>query len=237
MGWLILGVSLLAAMLLASRWLVNADPKVVAKVVKRGALAIGAAVVVFLAVTGRLALALPLAVVMLALMRRGTRSLFAMGRSAPSAGQTSDAETEYLTMTLDHDSGEMSGRILRGRFAGSELGELSLDQLIEVLAECQLHDQEAARLIETYLDRTQSEDWRQKAAGAAGAGGREARGAGAGRMTPEEAYEILGLEPGATADQIKDAHRRLIQKIHPDHGGSSYLAAKINRAKEILLGA
>ena len=235
LAWFILGVSLLAALVLAARWLVSADPKVLAKVLKWGALGIGAAVVVFLAVTGRLALALPVAFVMLALMRRRHGFRFPMAGRAPSAGQTSEAASEYLAMTLDHDSGAMGGRVLRGRFAGQELGGLGFDQLIELLAECRLYDEEGARLVETYLDRTQPEDWRQRAASAAGGGERAAAGPRAGPMTIDEAREVLGLQPGATPEQIKEAHRRLMQKIHPDHGGSSYLAVKINQAKEILL--
>ena len=235
--WFILGVSLLVALVLAASWFVSADPKVLARVIKWGAIGIGGAVVAFLAVTGRLALALPMAIVILALMRRRRGFPFAIGRRAPSAGRTSEVETEYVAMTLEHDTGTMSGRVLRGRFAGRGFGELSFEELLELLAECQLHDDEAARLIETYLDRTEPADWRERAAGAAGGGERRRARPGAGRMTPEEAYEILGLEPGATPEQVKEAHRRLMQKIHPDHGGSSYLASKINLAKEILLGA
>lgn len=227
--WLILGISLLVAFLLAARWFVSADPTTLVKSVKWIAVGLGVLVVLFLAVTGRLLAALPglLVLFLLARRRRGFGNPF--GRRAPSAGQKSDIETEYILMTLEHDSGEMRGRVLRGRFAGKDFAELGLDELLELLAECNRHDEQAARLVETYLDRTQSGDWRARA----GAG----RGAGSARMGKEEAYEILGLEPGASKDEIKDAHHRLMQKIHPDHGGSTYLASKINAAKDALLDA
>ena len=230
MGWFVLGVCLLAALLLGARWFLSADPKVLARVVRWGAAGIAVAVVAFLALTGRLGLAVPIAIMILMVMRRRRGFRFPSMGGTPSLGQSSEVETEYLTMTLDHDSGIISGRVLRGRFAGRELGELGFEDLMELLAECRQHDEQAARLVESYLDRTGPEDWRERVGGAASA-------APSGPMTAEEAYEILGLEPGATAEEIKDAHRRLIQKIHPDHGGSSYLAAKINQAKEVLLKA
>lgn len=230
MGWFVFGVCFLAALLLGARWFATADPKVLARVVRWGAAGIGVAVVTFLALTGRLGLALPIAFLVLMLMRRRRGFRFPSMGGTPSLGQSSEVETEYLTMTLDHDSGTISGRVLRGRFAGRELDELGFEDLVELLAECRQHDDQAARLVESYLDRIGPEDWRERAGGAAGA-------ASSGPMAAEEAYEILGLEHGATAEEIKDAHRRLIQKIHPDHGGSSYLAAKINRAKEVLLKA
>lgn len=230
MGWFVFGVCFLAALLLGARWFASAEPKVLARAVRWGALGIGVAVVTFLALTGRLGIALSIAFLVLMLVRRRRGFRFPSMGGSPSLGQSSEVETEYLSMTLDHDSGTISGRVLRGRFAGRELGELGIEDLVELLAECRQHDEQAARLVESYLDRTGPEDWRERAGGAAGA-------ASSGPMAAEEAYEILGLEPGATAEEIKDAHRRLIQKIHPDHGGSSYLAAKINRAKEVLLKA
>jgi len=55
-------------------------------------------------------------------------------------------------------------------------------------------------------------------------------------MSRDEAYEVLGLHPGASETDIKEAHRRLMRGAHPDAGGSDWLAARINQARDILLG-
>jgi DnaJ-domain-containing protein 1 len=137
-------------------------------------------------------------------------------------------------MTLDHDTGSMTGTILQGRFSGMRIEELGSADLLSLLRECRAEDEEGARLLEAYLDRIHP-DWRDELAGerAAGSGG-GARPA-SGDVTVEEAYAILGLAPGADAEAIKEAHRRLMVKLHPDHGGSDYLATKINRARDVLL--
>lgn len=148
----------------------------------------------------------------------------------PSAGQQSKVETRFLRLILDHDSGEMSGQVLDGQFSGSTLEQLALEQLLILLQECR-QDRESVQLLEAYLDRVHGEAWRaQTQAGA------ESGSAGfSDQMTQSEAYEILGLTAGASRAQIKSAHRRLIQKLHPDRGGSTYLAWKINQAKALLL--
>ncbi len=110
------------------------------------------------------------------------------------------------------------------------------------MRECRAEDEEGARLLEAYLDRLHP-DWRDELAGGrrpATAAAMRAPGVGGARaassdLSVEEAYAILGLSPGATPDQIKEAHRRLMVKLHPDHGGSDYLATKINRARDVLL--
>ncbi len=143
--------------------------------------------------------------------------------------------TPFLRMNLDHDTGTMEGTILRGRFAGMRLEELAAADLLALLRECRAEDEEGARLLEAYLDRVRP-DWRDELAGERTAGtGRGNTSSTSGDMSVEEAYAILGLSPGADAEAIKDAHRRLMVKLHPDHGGSDYLATKINRARDVLL--
>ena len=156
-------------------------------------------------------------------------------RQGPATGQTSTVESRYFKMQLDHDSGAMNGQVLIGSFKGSMLGSLTLEQLLSLLDECR-DDADSCALLTAYLDRMHAQ-WRDQAqqeqaedigAGAAGAPRN-------GKMTKSEAYQVLGIEAGASKQQVIDAHRRLMAKMHPDRGGSNYLAAKINLAKQVLL--
>jgi DnaJ-domain-containing protein 1 len=137
--------------------------------------------------------------------------------------------SQYLDMTLDHDSGQLSGQIMDGPNAGHSLDEFDLPQLLAMIAG---FDAESVALLESYLDR-RFPAWRQDAQGDVAGGQRRAPAGG--KMTGEEAYQILGLQPGATRDEISRAHRSLMKKLHPDQGGSTYLAARVNEAKDTLL--
>jgi hypothetical protein len=148
------------------------------------------------------------------------------GGGARQAKQSTVA-TDFLEMTLNHDSGEMGGRVVRGKFQGQELHELDLSALHALLREC-APDPQSVRILEAYLDRTYGPQWR-------GAGSDEPGRAAAAGMSVEQAREILDLGPGANREQVVAAHRSLMQKLHPDRGGSTFLAAQVNQAKEVLL--
>ena len=159
----------------------------------------------------------------------------AQAARGPTPGSTSRVEAEWLRMSIDHDTGKLDGEVRKGAFQGRTLDSLAPGDLLALLAECRRSDPESARLLEAYLERRLGGDWRTGEANEDRAGARSGAGAAEVPMTVPQALEILGLEAGATREAIVDAHRRLIQKLHPDRGGSSYLAAQINRAKDILL--
>ena len=163
--------------------------------------------------------------------------MFNRARAArgPTPGSTSRVEAEWLRMSIDHDTGKLDGEVLNGTFRGRTLDSLAPGDLLALLAECRRNDPESARLLEAYLDRRLGGDWRADDENEASAGARPGAGAAEMPMTVPQALEVLGLESGVKREAIVEAHRRLIQKLHPDRGGSSYLAAQINRAKDVLL--
>jgi len=152
-------------------------------------------------------------------------------RSEPSSGQTSTVQSKYIRMTLNHDSGDINGEVLEGQFKGSTLDRLKLEALLQLLGECQ-DDEESVALLQTYLDRVYADTWQQQAS----AQGQQRTASEPGEMSREEALQILGLSSDASESEIIETHRRLMQKLHPDRGGSAYLAATINLAKDTLLG-
>lgn len=149
----------------------------------------------------------------------------------PSAGKSSTVETLILRMTLDHDSGDLDGEVINGPFSGHGLDELSETQLLELLQDCRSRDAQSAALLEAYLDRTRGENWR--AADEAPDHGIPPGTQGA--MTVGQAAEILGVPADASDKEVTAAHRRLIQKLHTDRGGTDYLAALINEARDTLM--
>ena len=231
--YLLLGFGLLLALYAAAYGFATSDPKRLARTVKIAAVILLVAAAVLIAVTGRLGTAMWLAALGFPLIMRW-RALWARIKSmrGPSPGQSSAIDTAFLSMRLDHDTGAMTGTVRQGEFAGWDLAGLSLSELLRLLAECQQQDPDGAAVLATYLDRTRPE-WRDQHTDQAES---ESPRRSDGKMTRAQALRILGLEEPVTPEQIKEAHRRLMLKVHPDQGGSSFLAAEVNQAKDVLLG-
>jgi len=159
----------------------------------------------------------------------GTRKFGGFQGSA--AGAVSTLRTAMIEMRIDHATGSMRGTVLAGGFAGRELELMDQAELSALSGECSRLDAEGARLLQAYLDRRFA--GRREDAYADADPGPARRRPGA--MTAEEAYEILGLSPGAPDDAVRRAYRDLMKKLHPDQGGSTYLAARVNQARDVLL--
>jgi hypothetical protein len=150
------------------------------------------------------------------------------GGAGARQGRSSIARSAMVEMRLDHSSGEMTGTILSGAYGGRAVETLSRPELLALRQELARDDPDGVSLLEAYLDRRFA-GWRE-----ADQGQRQRRG-GDGAMTRREAFEVLGLAEGAGAADIIRAHRTLMKKFHPDHGGSTTLAARVNQAKDVLM--
>jgi DnaJ domain len=237
---LIAGIALLACLLLFMRWFAAADPRTLTFAAKAAAVAVLVAIVGYLLLTGRIGWIIGLFPFLLPfLLRRisfGGGGTFG-GFSGGAQRQTSNVRTTFLDMRLDHETGELDGDVLQGPYAGRQLSAISTEELLQLLRWLRADDRKSALLLEAYLDR-RCPDWQTRFSGgdARPGGGQNAGADSAGAMSAEDAYRVLGLEPGASEAEIREAYHRLISSVHPDRGGSSFLAAQVNRAKDILLG-
>ncbi|MFC3029483.1 MULTISPECIES: J domain-containing protein [Roseomonadaceae] len=227
MVWIALGLLLLVGLLALTKLFVEAKPGQVKAALALFAGGLGLVLMAALLASGRG----PQAFWALALLgpvgwrwwqARRAAGTFARGGAA-SAGQASDVETAHLAMTLDHDTGRMTGRVKAGAYRGAELADLDLPTLLALLAELAALDPEGVPLLEAWLDRSHPE-WRL-----------DTPPPSAGPMTRAEALAVLGLAEGATEQAIRAAHRRLMRSAHPDQGGSDWLASRLNEARDTLL--
>lgn len=225
-------VLLLVLVALGIGWFLRARPSALARLLRIVLLAGGtvgiAALLIFgiRFVPGLLPELFGLAgVVIAALITRAMRRRSSGGFSSPEKGRRTTVRTAILEAWIDHETGDVGGTALAGRFGGRPLDALTETQLFDLHEEC-VGDADSARVLESYLSRRLGADWRDR---------RRRPQASRGDMTREEALAVLGLHEGAGADEIKAAHRRLIQRVHPDVGGSAELAARINCAKDVLL--
>ncbi|MCS7269004.1 MAG: DnaJ domain-containing protein [Geminicoccaceae bacterium] len=231
LAYLAAGAATLAALLLLARFLSRVSPSDLAQAARTFLAVFGTLAGGGLFLLGRYGLALAA----LAAAAMAIRALWKVrGGAEPldreqKAETTSRVQTDLLEMELDRSTGRLEGRVRRGRFAGRDLALMPLEDLLALLDEARASDPPSVALLEAWLDRV-APDWRRTtgAAGTAPPSGPEA-------MDERTALAILGLEPGASAEEVQAAYRRLMAKLHPDHGGSSYLAAQLNRAREVLL--
>ena len=235
MGPLIVGVAALVAILLLIRTTAYADPKSVIRTLRYfGAAALGI-LTILLALTGRITPAFVTGSMAWGLVTRGHiwpggwPYFSHSGGSAKSKPGTTSVRTTWLEMALDHESGEMHGTILKGPFAGRSLQDMDRDDILAIYREALADDPDTVRLLETFLDRRFGAEWRNVA-------GSTNTASSGGPMSRDEALKVLGLDDDATEEEIRSAHRRLMTQNHPDRGGSDYLAAKINQARDVLLG-
>ncbi len=237
MGTLLIGAAVALVIYLGLQLLRTANPARLARLIKIAGGVLSLAMAAFVGVKGQLAVAIPLGFFGAGLLGWAPMGSAGFGRlggmfgggAKRSPGQTSRVKSGYLDMALDHETGQLSGSIVAGQYAGRNLDEFDLPQLLTASAE---FDAESVVLLESYLDR-RFPVWRQHAQGEGAR--RETRASSSGKMTNEEAYQILGVQPGASRSEISAAHRALMKKLHPDQGGSTYLAARVNEAKDTLL--
>jgi len=232
MQFLLLGLAALVLFLIAARAYTMTNPQVLVRQLRIGVGVAALAGAGFLVFRGLVGYAMSLAAL-------GSWLLWGAGGfpwggfpggAQKSAGQTSRVETEHLEVELEHDTGAISGQVRKGRFAGRELESLAPIEMAQLWQDCRFADPQSALILEAYLDRVHP-SWREDLSRADGGEG----AASSGKMTREQALDILGLEAGAGEDEIRRAHRELMMKVHPDHGGSTFLAAKLNEAKDVLL--
>ena len=232
MTYLLIGGAALLAVLAAYQYMRQADPSLVRQGLRWGLGGALGLVTLALAIFRRLDLAVFTGAAALQVLRFGRLGPWSLDRVAGESHNTSRIRSRYFDMTLDHDTGAVEGRVLAGRFAGADLiglGEAETRALIEEIA----WDPDSVSLLESWLDANRA-GWREYFEETSR---NDAPGAGepAAGDPIAEAYSVLGLAPGATAEDIRAAHRDLMKAVHPDHGGSSYLASKINEARDRLL--
>lgn len=221
---LLFGLLALALTVIALRAFARANPAVLAGRLRLGAGVLTLAAAALCLTRGLVGLAVPLGAFGWWLVSK------ALARSGPATpGQTSRVETRNLEMELDHETGAMRGHVREGRHKGRDLDGLTLDEKASLWTEWQVTDPQSARLLESYLDRT-APGWHDSSESNEPPPRHDA-----GPMSIGEACAILGVTADASPEDIRSAHRALLMKVHPDHGGSTYLAAKINEAKDLLL--
>jgi hypothetical protein len=229
-----LNLAIAAAIVFGGYWILRqfayASPTKAAGLVRKlGGLGLMAVAGVF-ALRGGVIVAVPLFVAGLGLMGQSNPFAGFSWSREKQPGQRSRVATSLLAMELDHDSSEMTGEILAGPLRGRQLSTLTDLELQTFYAECAAAGDQSGALLESWLNRYRagwSDRWESPR--------QRAKPQSSAAMSRDEALAVLGLPKGATSEAIRSAHRRLMKELHPDRGGSDYLAAKVNQAKDVLL--
>lgn len=163
-------------------------------------------------------------------------SRYAQNTASSSTGNQSQVQTDFLKLSLNHDDGSISGEVLSGPFAGQALDALDSNAVQELLGYYGQQDQESYQLLFAYAERRFDEDFFRDFNHSNDDSNQQSKSASSSSLSRKEALEILGLDESASEEEIIKAHKKMMQKMHPDRGGSHYLAAKINEAKDVLIG-
>ncbi|MGO8846450.1 MAG: DnaJ domain-containing protein [Methylocella sp.] len=233
--YLLGGILLFFLVLRALRAFAEADPAALALVIRRGGGGAALLAAVVLLLRGRFDMAIGLGGLgaWLLGMRNGSLMRMFKSFSSPRKQNVSCVRSAMIEMELDHDSGKMRGTVLAGPDEGKSLDSMTRPQCEALYDLCCADDPEGARLMEAYLDRRFA-GWRAAAQNQGNSGRRNARRRPS-TMSEDEAYEVLGLQKGASEEDVVRSHRSLMKKLHPDHGGSTDLAARVNEAKDVLM--
>lgn len=244
----LIGLAVLLILIALGKGWVKLDPKKLLPTMHKVGGIAALAFAAFLAMRGRFDMALGLGGLGAWLLDIDWRRYLPMGRAGglggiggSSPGRVSKVRSRLIEMSLDHDHGVMSGTVLSGVAAGRSLDDMDRDDLAALAQQCAQQDPDGLRLLEAYLDR-RFPGWRETAdphihARSGQGQGAEQGARAAGAITQQEAYEILGLQPGASEEEIRQAHRSLMKRFHPDQGGTTWLATRLNEARDILLGS
>ena len=234
---LVLGAVVLFLILFLLRGFATVDPKVLLRFLRYIAAAVCGILALLLFFRGLVPVAFLLGSVAWGLATGGQvlpHGWHFPGSSGGGQNPTTSIRTPWLEMELDHSTGAMHGTVLKGRRAGMYLSALTRDEVLDLYLEAGSDDAETARVLEAYMDREFGDfDWREHLQRKRSSSSSRSTRSG---MTREEALKVLGLKEGASEDEIRAAHRKLMMQNHPDRGGTDYIAAKINEAKDVLLG-
>ncbi|PIE43897.1 MAG: molecular chaperone DnaJ [Gammaproteobacteria bacterium] len=222
----------------------KASPKQKKTWLIKGGMAAFLAILLFLVATGRIHLLVAAVAGLLPFLRRSIgllrylpflSRLVVQAKGTAGNANRSSVKTRLVQLQLDHDAGRISGKVLLGPLAGRDLDTLSLADMNNLFALALAQSPDSLPLIEAFCAGKFGPSWRQQFGFDQAAGtGSSAQGF-APPLSVDDALQILGLEQGATKKQVIEAHRKLIQKFHPDRGGSNYLAYMINEAKAVLI--